>query len=258
MKKSNPRYDGYVTGVILDAITSNLDNIAKLKLGKPGGNSFKIRTMADLEDKHIVPKNMEEVFAELTRLTDAFCQEHLNDEYAVVCKKLTAALCRKQPSILTRGMTLSWAAGIVYTAGWINFLSDIEQSPHMSTKDLAEKFGLGISTLHSKKSKIQKNLNLMQLEPQYTLSSQLEDNPLVWMVEINGIVIDIRNTSPELQKDALGNGLIPFIPTGKRKQRRSKQDMTFKIPVQKKKTIPPKKTLPQIDEGPTLFDGLED
>ena len=50
------------------------------------------------------------------------------------------------------------------------------------------------------------------MSPDWTLPSRLADNPLVWMVEINGLMIDIRRSPPELQRLAYEKGLIPFIP----------------------------------------------
>jgi hypothetical protein len=44
------------------------------------------------------------------------------------------------------------------------------------------------------------------------LPSRLADNPVVWMLEINGLMIDIRQAPPELQRLAYEKGLIPFIP----------------------------------------------
>src|SRR5439155_26526124 len=43
-----------------------------------------------------VPKDMQARFDEITQLTDAFCQTYLNDEYAQLCRELTATLCRKR------------------------------------------------------------------------------------------------------------------------------------------------------------------
>ena len=50
-----------------------------------------------------VPKDMQARFDEITQLTDAFCQTYLNDEYAQLCRELTATLCRKRLSPLARG-----------------------------------------------------------------------------------------------------------------------------------------------------------
>jgi hypothetical protein len=50
------------------------------------------------------------------------------------------------------------------------------------------------------------------MSPDWTLPSRLAVNPMVWMVQINGLVIDIRRSSPELQRLAYEKRLIPFIP----------------------------------------------
>ena len=50
------------------------------------------------------------------------------------------------------------------------------------------------------------------MSPDWTLPSRLADNPLVWMVQINGLMIDIRRSPPERQRLAYEKGLIPFIP----------------------------------------------
>jgi hypothetical protein len=50
-----------------------------------------------------VPKDMQARFDEIPQFTDAFCQIYLNNEYAQLCRELTATLCRKRPSPLARG-----------------------------------------------------------------------------------------------------------------------------------------------------------
>ncbi len=45
-----------------------------------------------------VPKDMQVRFDDITRLTDDFSQAYLTDEYASLCRELTATLCRKRPS----------------------------------------------------------------------------------------------------------------------------------------------------------------
>jgi hypothetical protein len=58
----------------------------------------------------MVPKAMAEIYAAVTALTDAVCREHLNDEYAELFRFAAAALCRKRPSPLSKGLPASWAA----------------------------------------------------------------------------------------------------------------------------------------------------
>lgn len=61
---------------------------------------------------------------EIAGLVDAFCRQHLNAEYAELCRKLTEKLARKRPSPLVSGKPQTWACGIVRTIGWVNFLDD--------------------------------------------------------------------------------------------------------------------------------------
>ena len=67
----------------------------------------------------------------IVELTDAFCEVYLNGEYADLCRKLAATLARKRPSPLLRGQLDAWACGVVRTIGWVNFLDDPSQEPHL-------------------------------------------------------------------------------------------------------------------------------
>ena len=44
------------------------------------------------------------------------------------------------------------------------------------------------------------------------LAALVDQNPLVWMVEINGILADLRDMPRELQVIAYDEGIIPYIP----------------------------------------------
>ncbi|MCY2989103.1 MAG: plasmid pRiA4b ORF-3 family protein, partial [Planctomycetota bacterium] len=48
--------------------------------------------------------------------------------------------------------------------------------------------------------------------PKWTLPSKMDDKPKVWMVSVNGFIMDIRHAPRELQVKAFENGLIPYIP----------------------------------------------
>ena len=61
-----------------------------------------------------VPETMQGLFDEITSISDVFCKEYLNDEYAGMARKMAAALARKRPSPLVNGQAKSWAAGISY------------------------------------------------------------------------------------------------------------------------------------------------
>lgn len=153
--------------------------------------------------------------AGIVGLTDQFCREHLNEEYAVLCSRLAEKLARKRPSPLLHGGPNGWASGIVRTVGWVNFLHDKSQSPHMRLSDIDAGFGVSESTGASKLAAIRKMLKvdqLDQLDPNWTLPSRMEDNPLVWMLKVNGLIMDVRQAPRGVQEIAFRKGLIPYIP----------------------------------------------
>jgi hypothetical protein len=44
------------------------------------------------------------------------------------------------------------------------------------------------------------------------LRSVIDRNPLVWMAEINGFLVDLRETPREVQVIAYNKGMIPWVP----------------------------------------------
>ncbi len=163
-------------------------------------------------DKERVPKAMQDKYDEITEITDAFCQEHFDEEYAGVCRALTAKLSRKRPSPLARGRTKTWAAAVIYTIGQVNFLFDKNQPPYMAAGDLCEAVGVSQSTASSKAKKIRDMLNIGIMDPEWTLPSMMDGNPMVWMLSVNGMIVDIRTMPREIQEEAYRKGLIPYIP----------------------------------------------
>lgn len=145
-------------------------------------------------------------------LIDQFCKVHLNDEYAALCRELAEKLARKRPSPLLRGRPEGWACGIIRTIGWVNFLDDRSQSPHMKLTDIDHALGVGESTGAAKSSEIRRLVNIKTFDPNWTLPSKLGDNPLAWMIEVNGFAVDVRHAPRNVQEIAFQKGLIPYIP----------------------------------------------
>jgi hypothetical protein len=77
-----------------------------------------------------VPKAMVEKFSAIAALTDAFCAQHLNEEYRQVILRGLGVLARKRPSPLLKGKENVWAAALVHAVGHVNFLGDPAQTPH--------------------------------------------------------------------------------------------------------------------------------
>jgi hypothetical protein len=158
------------------------------------------------------------VFEKIVGLTDEVCGRHLNSEYRALARSMTAALCRKRPSPLVSGQPRTWACGIVYVLGRINFLGDPSFSPHMTTKELCAAFEVGESTVQAKARAVERAIRTHPFDPQWTLPSLAARNPLVWMAEVNGMVIDLRDMPREVQEIAFENRLIPYIPADRKEQ----------------------------------------
>ncbi len=145
-------------------------------------------------------------------LIDQFCKEHLNDEYAVLCRKLAEKLGRKRPSPLLQGNLNAWASGIVRAIGGVNFLQDKSQTPYMRSTDIDHYLGTSPSSGAAKLASIRKMFKMYQLDPNWSLPSRLDDNPMVWMLQVNGFIMDVRDAPREVQEMAFHKGLIPYIP----------------------------------------------
>lgn len=161
-----------------------------------------------------VPKDMQARFDEITQVTDTFSQALLNDEYASLCRQLTATLCRKRPSPLSQGKVATWACGIIHALGTVNFLFDASQAPYVPASQIASYFGLSSSIMQTKSKQIRDLLDMYQFAPDWTLPSMVDQNPLIWMIQVNGLVIDARHAPREIQEEAFRKGLIPYIPAG--------------------------------------------
>jgi hypothetical protein len=161
--------------------------------------------------KQTAPSN-DRAIEEITRLVDAFCNDHLNDEYADLCRRLVEKLARKRPTPLAAGKPQTWACGIVRTIGWANFLDDKTQTPHMKLTAIDKAFGVGESTGQGKSMLIRRMLKIRPMDPEWSLRSQMDKNPLAWMIEFDGFLVDARILKREVQEEALRRGLIPYIP----------------------------------------------
>jgi hypothetical protein len=100
----------------------------------------------------------------------------------------------------------------VRTIGWVNYLDDPSQTPHMKLTAIDKAFGIGESTGQGKSMLIRKLLKIGAMEPEWSLRSIQDQNPLTWMIEVEGFLVDARFLKREYQEEALRLGLIPYIP----------------------------------------------
>jgi hypothetical protein len=158
-----------------------------------------------------IPVPFHPLFKAVVSLTDLFCDLYLNDEYRDMCREMAVALCVDETP-MTKGRPLSWAAGIAHAVGWVNFLQDPSFEPHMTTSQMAKRLSVSPATMLAKSKIIREGLGLIPFDPNWCLPSLMEENPLVWMVEVDGLIVDARHMSPEFQQKAYEAGLIPGIP----------------------------------------------
>ena len=120
-----------------------------------------------------VPATARPAYDAVVGLTDAFCREHLNEEYEALCRKLAGALARKRPSPLPSGKPETWACGIVRTIGWVNFLDDPSRRPHLKLTAIDKAFGVAESTGQGKSKAIRTMLKIRTSDPKWTLPSRM-------------------------------------------------------------------------------------
>ncbi len=159
-----------------------------------------------------VPAVVRDAYEAIVALTDSFAGEHLNEEYADLCRRLAAKLSRKRPSPISRGRPETWAAGIIHAVGMVNFLFDPSQEPHVRAAEIYGSFGVSESAGGGKSRTIRKMFRMYQLDPRWVLPSSVDSNPLVWLIEVDGFVLDARNLPREIQVVAHRKGLIPYVP----------------------------------------------
>jgi hypothetical protein len=123
-----------------------------------------------------------------------------------------AALARKRPSPLLGGCEPSWCAGVVHAIGNANFLFDKSQSPHCKPTLIYEHFGVSAGTGQAHFKKVCDLLRIAPFSPDWTLPSQLDNSPMAWMVEVDGVIRDVRSLPLEIQLEACARGLIPYVP----------------------------------------------
>jgi hypothetical protein len=49
----------------------------------------------------------------------------------------------------------------------------------------------------------------------WMLPSRMEQNSAMWLLQVNGLFVDIRDAPIDLQRLAFEKGLIPYVPADK-------------------------------------------
>jgi hypothetical protein len=73
-------------------------------------------------------------------------------------------------------------------------------------------FRVEFFAMQAKSKQIRDLLGMYPMDPEWSTPSMIDQNPLVWMLEVNGLIIDVRHAPREIQEAAFRQGLIPYIP----------------------------------------------
>ena len=167
--------------------------------------------MIDLDELR-VPRALRLVADEIVAITDAACRAVLDEEYADLARRAVAKLARKRPSPLTAGRRATWAAGVVYALGQANFVFDPASEPCVTADELSEVFGVAKSTMGSKARQVRDLLRISPFSPEFQRADVATQNPLMWIIEVNGLAVDARHVPVDIQVEAFERGFIPYVP----------------------------------------------
>lgn len=133
-------------------------------------------------------------------------------EVRQLCRNVVGKLARKRPSPLLPGGLQIWASGAIYALASQNFLFDKAQPMHLNAQELGDLLGVKKTTMGNKGAIVRNLLKIGMMDPEFTDPDLLRDNPLTWMLLIDGLAVDVRQLPVQFQRRAFDMGLIPYVP----------------------------------------------
>jgi hypothetical protein len=167
--------------------------------------------VADLGDLKI-PVAVRPAAEAIIALTDRVCPELLDEEYAVLARSVVAKLARKRPSPIQSGRAPTWAGAVVYALGQVNFLFDSATKPYATADDLSAAFGVAKSTLGAKAKQVRDLTKMSWGTAEFLRDDMIEASPSIWLIQVDGLVMDARGLPLPVQARAFALGIIPYIP----------------------------------------------
>lgn len=139
-------------------------------------------------EKEMLQKRIDE----LITMTNQFCTEYINEEYAELCKLMIEKLGRKRSvKPLASGRLNIWAAAVVYTIGTNNFLFDKSFQPYIPSSTIHEYFDTKQSTVSAKSALIRQTLKLSsRFDPEFSTKRSMENNPFLMFKDL-GIFLNL-------------------------------------------------------------------
>jgi hypothetical protein len=125
----------------------------------------------------VIPEKLRMPLKQILEIFDRFCDEHLDEEFKELCRDMAAALVLEGFPIAS-GKPAGWAAGIIYSVGWVNFLGDPSQPHHMKAEDMASAAGVSPATLMNRARDIREGFGLVRVDERWATRRMLERHPL--------------------------------------------------------------------------------
>ena len=199
-----------------------------------------------------IPGQMQAVYDDIAGMIMEYCDKYLSEDYKALCLRLLEKLCRKRPSPLLGGRRNTWAAGIVYAIAANNFVFDKSMPVHRTADELSRPFGIAPSTAGNKAAEIRKQVRMSPWNTEWMLPELIEDNPAVWMLSVDGFIVDARDLPLDIQQKAARRGLIPYVPEP------SRQSQPSPAPAMKTTPTPVAPDQPDASAVPADFSDIYD
>ena len=162
-----------------------------------------------------IPDLLIQKYENIISISDDICVKVISKEYASLVKNAAQALCLLPQSPLAKGTAKTWACGITHAIGMVNLLFDNAQQPYLSATELYSHFGVSRNSSLLKSKITRDRLGMSQMDPKWSTTDRICENPTTWLFEHNGKIFDIRNSPITLQRSMFEKGFIPFIPGDK-------------------------------------------
>jgi len=82
----------------------------------------------------------------------------------------------------------------------------------LKADELCDWFGVATSTGSNKANQIRKLFHINHFSHEWMLPDLVDKLPMVWMISVNGFIVDARSLPRSIQEEAFRRGLIPYIP----------------------------------------------
>ena len=204
------------------------------------------RSVDDLTEE-MVPR-----FEEIVIRINEFCAQHDAFSFSVLCMDMTVSLCVQFPELLRKGKTEGWAGGIVHALAMVNLLSDPSFEPHIDTADIISFFGVSQGTIQSKSKQIRDMFGTFQMDPVWSLPELLLQNPILWTVPIDGLLMDVRQAPLKTQQKELELGLITMLPEALEEHIREYKETLIKEVMSRTQEFPVPETTEEDEHRPNI------